>query len=205
MAISFLYFDIGNVLLKFSHRQACEQIAALCAVDAESVWDVLYASHVQEQHGRGELNDRQVYDIFCEATGTQPDFAQFDHAGSAIFQMNLDLLPLVTQLSDAGYRMGLLSNTTDSHWNYIRKRFGLLSAAFEHAVLSFEVGALKPDQKIYEAAIARAGVAPAEIFFTDDLAENVAAARAAGIDAVAYESAQRLAAELRSRGLRFNY
>jgi FMN phosphatase YigB (HAD superfamily) len=49
-----------------------------------------------------------------------------------------------------------------------------------------------------------AQVAPAEIFFTDDRAENVAGALAAGWQAVQFQSVQALSEDLRSRGVQFN-
>ena len=60
---------------------------------------------------------------------------------------------------------------------------------------------MKPDPKIFEDAIAHAGCAAAECFFTDDLAPNVEAARTHGIDAVQFESAAQLEGELQARGL----
>ena len=71
--------------------------------------------------------------------------------------------------------------------------------------MSCQVRAAKPDAAIFQAAAELAGVPPEEIFFTDDLAEHVAGAREAGFDAVQYTSTPRLVAELRDRGLRFNY
>jgi FMN phosphatase YigB (HAD superfamily) len=46
-----------------------------------------------------------------------------------------------------------------------------------------------------------AGSAPAEIFFVDDRADNVAAAREAGFDAVPYTDAQSLIETLAARGI----
>jgi HAD superfamily hydrolase (TIGR01509 family) len=60
---------------------------------------------------------------------------------------------------------------------------------------------MKPDRGIYDTAIERAGVAAHEVFFTDDRPENIAGALAAGIDAVAFTSCDKLIAELRKRGV----
>jgi putative hydrolase of the HAD superfamily len=71
---------------------------------------------------------------------------------------------------------------------------------FDDYVLSYEVGAAKPEAKIYQEAIARAQCDPEECFFTDDMAVNVEAARAHGMDAVQFLSAEQLERELRARG-----
>ena len=114
---------------------------------------------------------------------------------------------LVRRLAAAGNRLAILSNTNPVQWEYITDgRFPLLAmgqptSAFDWAILSYEVGAMKPDRAIYDAAIERAGVAADEVFFTDDRLENVEGARAAGIDAVQFVDCDGLVAQLRERGV----
>jgi FMN phosphatase YigB (HAD superfamily) len=48
-------------------------------------------------------------------------------------------------------------------------------------------------------------VSAGDIFYCDDIAANVEAARRAGFDAVQYTETPELARELRRRGVRFNY
>jgi HAD superfamily hydrolase (TIGR01509 family) len=71
--------------------------------------------------------------------------------------------------------------------------------------LSFELKACKPSPKIYTGAANKAQVRPDEIFFVDDTPGHVEGARRAGFDAVPYTTTPRLVAELRARGLEFNY
>ena len=115
-------------------------------------------------------------------------------------------MPLVAELQRAGHRLGILSNTNEMHLAHVSGgRYGIIPGLFERTALSFEVGALKPDRAIFTAAAEMAGVAPAEIFFVDDRPENVQGARTVGFDAVQYTTPPALAAELRKRGLKFNY
>jgi FMN phosphatase YigB (HAD superfamily) len=109
-------------------------------------------------------------------------------------------------LQIANRRLGILSNTCTAHWRYcIDGRYPILNSAFDVYALSYELGAVKPAAKIFAGAAQLAGVAPEKIFFVDDIAGHVAGARAAGYEAVQYTSAPALAAELRQRGLDFNY
>ena len=66
------------------------------------------------------------------------------------------------------------------------------------------VRAMKPDAKIYEFAAAQVKVAPEEIFFVDDRAENVAGARRRGWHAVQFSDARQLAEDLGQSGVEFN-
>ncbi len=207
MPPKFLYFDLGNVLLKFDHRLAATQMAEAAGVDVEQVWELVFAGDLLRQVETGELTDRQFYELFCERTGICAEYERLQQAGSAIFTPNLPMIPLVAHLKAAGYRMGILSNTSASHWEYATagRYLCLLPGAFEITILSYEARSMKPDPAIYQIAAEKAGVAPGEIFFTDDRPENVEGARQAGFDAVLFHDAPTLATELRRRGVRFNY
>jgi putative hydrolase of the HAD superfamily len=58
---------------------------------------------------------------------------------------------------------------------------------------------MKPQPAIYAKAVEAARCLPGECFFTDDIPEYVEGARQFGIDAVQFESAAQIEAELRKR------
>jgi HAD superfamily hydrolase (TIGR01509 family) len=205
MAPEFLYFDLGKVLLHFDHQQMFRQMGEVAGIDAQRVHAVLFEAGLQTEYELGQISSEAFYESFCERTGTRPDRDALARAANDIFELNVSILPVVAQLQHAGYRLGILSNTCWSHWEHCTRRFCILADAFGVHALSCEIHAAKPDPAIYAAAAERAGVAGQEIFFTDDNPENVAGARAAGFDAVQYISTPQLAAELRKRGLQFNY
>jgi putative hydrolase of the HAD superfamily len=206
MPIRFVYFDFGKVLFTFDHRRAARQMADVAGVDADRVWAVVFAGDLEHRYEAGQITSDEFYEAFCRATGTRPDRAKLLFAAGAIFELNAPIVPVVAQLQSAGYRTGVLSNTCECHWEYcVDGRYALLPGAFEKFVLSYQIGSMKPEEKIYRAAIDAAGVPPEEIFFIDDRQENVDGALAAGIDAVLYESARQCAEELQRRGLEFNY
>ena len=66
----------------------------------------------------------------------------------------------------------------------IRPAFRTAGAHADDFVLSFEVGAVKPDPRIFEVALGRLGVAPEEAIMVGDSEENDGAARALGCDFV---------------------
>jgi putative hydrolase of the HAD superfamily len=202
----FLYFDLGNVLLYFSHARMCRQMAEVAGVEEEQVRHVLFDSGLEIAYERGELSTEAFYEQFCQAIGRRPDFARLALAANDIFEVNVGMKAVIGSLLAAGCRLGLLSNTSELHFNfYADGRYALIPDAFEQLALSFKLGAVKPEAAMYEAAAQLAGVPPAEIFFTDDVLANVDGAREAGFDAVQYTSTPQLVAELRARGIEFNY
>ena len=126
-------------------------------------------------------------------------------AAADIFELNLPMLPLVAQLQQAGYPMGILSNTCETHWEHCFRRYRIVEYGFAVYALSHRIGALKPDAVDLPRGRRAGRLPPEEIFFVDDIAGHVAGARAVGFDAVQFTTAESLADELRQRGIRFNY
>ncbi len=203
--IKFLYFDLGNVLLNFDHRRAARQMAEVSSIAAEKVWEVVFASSLELDYEGGKVDDQGFYETYCRLTGSTPELANLLQAGSDIFDVNYSILPLVTQLVNARYPLGILSNTNRAHWALCQDgRYGILKPFLVHA-LSFEIKSCKPEPAIYEAAAKLAGAKPQEIFYVDDVPANVAGAVRAGFDAVQYTTTAQLAADLRKRGIACNY
>ena len=80
----------------------------------------------------------------------------------------------------------------------------VINELFDLYALSFEIGAMKPDARIYAAAAEMAGVPPEKIFFIDDREENVEGARAAGWQVELMSTPAAASEALRVRGVRFN-
>lgn len=212
MTSKLIYFDLGNVLLSFSHEKMCQQMADAAGVPLDAVRTTVFggedAHSAQIQYESGEINTDGYFDYFCRATGTRPDRQQLERAFCDIFTPMEETSKLVRELAAVGHRLAILSNTNSLQWQWCTDgRFPLLAALgdpgspFEWAVLSFEVRSMKPDRPIYDVAIARAGGPASEVFFVDDRPENVAGANAAGMDAVQFVDARQLAADLRGRGV----
>jgi putative hydrolase of the HAD superfamily len=91
-----------------------------------------------------------------------------------------DSLPTVRQLRAAGIRTALVSNCSHNTRPTIH-RLGL-EEEFDAVILSFEVGARKPQPDIYLAALEALQVRPSEAIFVDDQAEYCDGAKALGID-----------------------
>jgi glucose-1-phosphatase len=205
MQPKFVYFDLGKVLLDFEVEVMCRQMGEAVGIDAARVNEAVFASGLQLDYEAGRITSHEFYVGFCRQTGTCADYNALAIAGADIFTLNHSIVPLVAQLQAAGYRLGILSNTCEGHWEHCLQRFRLLRDCFSVYALSYKIGACKPDTEIFRAAAEMAGCRPEEIFYTDDLAGHIAGARSVGFDAVQYAGTPPLVDELRKRGVRFNY
>ena len=202
----FLYFDMGNVLVMFSHERMAAQMAAVAGIEPQRAWDILFGGDLGIRHETGAITNDQFYDEFCRAAGAANiDRAALDRAACDIFWLHTPLVAVTGRLNAAGYRLGILSNTNDAHWRYVKGRFSFLTTMFHSYAMSFEIGVMKPAPRIYADAARIAGVDPADVFYTDDRPENVAGAQAAGFDAVLFTTPAALSIELWKRGIALNY
>jgi putative hydrolase of the HAD superfamily len=198
---AFFYFDLGNVLINFSHQTAARQMAEASGCDFDKVWAVVFDGSLQTDLETGKIDSAQFCERFRQATSTRVSDSQLIRAASEIFWLNPAIVPIVGQLAAAGYRLGVLSNTCQAHWDHVWNRFGLVRYFFSVVMLSFQHGVMKPDPAFFHAAIHECGCRPEQIFFVDDRPEHVAAAKSVGIDAVTYVSAVDLGRQLAARGV----
>jgi epoxide hydrolase-like predicted phosphatase len=92
----------------------------------------------------------------------------------------------IRALKDRGLRLGLLTNNVKEFGEHWRTMFPL-DELFEEVVDSSHVGMRKPERGIYELTCTRMGITPEEAVFIDDNADNIAAARAYGMEAVHFQ------------------
>ncbi len=98
-------------------------------------------------------------------------------------ETNRGWLAAMRRTRDRGFFVGLLSNMVpswDRHW----RRMIPPEPVFNDVVLSFQVGARKPDRAIFQLCARRAGAAPGNCLLVDDNPGNCAGARAAGWQAI---------------------
>jgi putative hydrolase of the HAD superfamily len=100
-------------------------------------------------------------------------------------------VPIVLDALDAaGVRLAVVSNW-DSRLPALLDRLGL-RARFEHLIVSHLEGIEKPDPRLFEIALDRAGARPEDVLHVGDRADlDLAGARAAGIAGVVVDRAGR--------------
>lgn len=99
-------------------------------------------------------------------------------------EVNFELFDFIGELHKQ-YKTGILSNTGGLFWQYFDREE--MAKYFDDVLLSYEVGIVKPDLRIFELAAERLGVLPEECVFVDDNEGNVQAAEGCGMKGVLYE------------------
>jgi putative hydrolase of the HAD superfamily len=194
-----IILDMGRVLVHFDFTRAYSAFGALCPCPAEDMSRRLFATDLVQRHETGRMPPQDFHARFSELLGLDLEYERFCEIWGSIFTHALLPEELLASLA-ARYRLILLSNTNPIHFETIRARYPHL-AHFHDLVLSYQVGAMKPDPAIYRAAIELAGCKPEECFYADDILEFVEGGRRAGMDAVQFKSREQLEREMRARGI----
>ncbi len=203
--IAFVYFDLGNVLARFSVDRACRNLAARWPVSPEEVRRVIWTEKVQDRFEHGFEDDESFATIVRNGLGLHVDECPTDELLdllSDMFDPIVEMESVVHDVRESGCKLGILSNTCNAHWRWLmRASYPSLGGRFDVVVLSYEEGVMKPHAKIYELAELKAAVLPEQILFFDDREENVQAAKDAGWDAHLFIDAAGAREVLKSRGV----
>ena len=197
-----LIFDLGKVLIPFDFKRGYQALGAHCPYPESEIRRRIAATGLVEKLEKGLMEPEDFVARLSEALEVRLDYDEFCNMWSCIFYGQL-IPDAVLESLARRYRMVLLSNTNCIHFQKIRENYPLLRY-FDELVLSFEVHAMKPEPAIFQAAIERAGCAPEQCFYTDDIGDFVEAARRQGIDAVQFESADQLQREMQTRGINWS-
>ena len=196
--VSHVFLDVGGTLL-YSEPSASEILHRIFAarghfMDRERIVRLLRTPETivtlirpfpagRENEFFREMNARIV-----EHLGLKPDDAMLDetHAefdGGVAWRTYPEAIDTLKALRGAGFRLGIISNASHTLPETLRK-IGL-SEYFDTITYSFDVGAEKPDVRIFRRAVARAGV-PEErsLHAGDSFQADYLGARRAGLHAV---------------------
>jgi HAD superfamily hydrolase (TIGR01509 family) len=191
----FVYFDLGNVLVKFDHAIATRQLAELAGCSFAASQFALFDSGLETRYETGLVNSADFASEINRQLGTRHSEACILEAVSAIFEPNPDILKGLEHIRATGVGIGLLSNTCEGHWEWLRRqRWATVEGWFAPVVLSYEAKSMKPDTAIYLHCERCCGFSGSQIFFTDDRADNIAAAAARGWETYQFGSTDGLIA-----------
>ena len=199
---SAIVFDLGNVLLPFDYSIILDNFEKVRSGLGKNFADFYKSNYgVHRKFERGDLSEEKFTDTMLNVLDHEVTKQEFYRIYSEIFTVNEELVGKLPILKRK-YELVLLSNTNSIHQKYGWGSYSFLSN-FDKLVLSHEVLAVKPEEKIYRAVEAFTSVPSDEHFYIDDVLEYVNAAKTLGWHAAQFVGNDALFGEFRRRGIRF--
>jgi len=195
MTIRAVIWDIGGVLVRTEDREPRMRQAERLGLTREALVYLVFDSEMGQKAQLGAVSAKELLEYVCQAVHLPvEEAANFEQEFFAGDRLDADLVNYIRSLRTR-YRTGIISNAWDDVRSMINERWKMADA-FDQIVLSAEVKIGKPDPRVFKLALENLGVAPEEAVFIDDFAHNIEGARAVGMHAIQFQTAEQIRADL---------
>ena len=197
--IDTVVFDLGNVLVRWDPY--LPYVGRMERADVEAFFsaiDFAGFNHRQDAGRSWAAARAELAETFPQHVAALDLY--LDHFADSIAGPVPGSSELVRELIAAGIRVLGLTNWSAETFHLAVPAAPVIGL-LEGVLVSGEVGIAKPDPRIFALLTERFGVDPGRTVFTDDVASNVAAARAGGYIGLQFTSADRLRGDLVALGV----
>ena len=184
-------FDFGGVLYRMPSPRHMQRLLRFFGVRDPGPITMAIASPLESELVMdlmtGRLPEHELWSRLARDLGIRPTLLSlFRKSGLAQRRLDRGLSAYLAGLRPR-YRTAILTNAGSD----FRATFGqayTLESFVDQLIISAEEGLAKPDPQLYHLALERLGVTAEETLFVDDIPENVAAAQAAGLNALLHQN-----------------
>jgi len=194
--IKAIIFDFGGVYFTYSKELRLKALRKKLGIEEEII-EKAWSKYIDD-YNKGRISEGEFWKRFKRDLGLRITNQELRRTILSIFRPIKPVHKLVKELRK-NFKVGLL--TDQSKWLDILDKKYKIYKNFDRVVVSYKVGAIKPNKKIYRIALKKLGVRPEEIVFIDDDKENVEGARRVGMKAILFKNSTQLRKELEKLGL----
>ncbi len=200
MTIKAIVFDIGGVLLRtedHSPREALEEKYGLAPNGAD---ELVFNSQIAKKATVGLVETSMIWLHVAKTLNLTPnDLVEFKRSFWAGDRLDKNLLTYLQNLKK-DYITALLSNAWGNMRKILARDFNIFQGVtVDQIIISAEVGAAKPDPKIFTLLAEKLCINFDQILFIDDFVENVTAAKKLGIITIHYKPNLNLIEKIESK------
>lgn len=178
-------FDLGNVLVHIESQPALVAMAEIAGVSRAEL-ERRFAA-IGREFETGAIDTPTAVDRLLSGGRTARARRLVEATFAARFTPIASTIEFAHTLAERGVFTALASNTNPLDYGEVRSRYPDVLAPFAGRIfLSYEMGVMKPACEFYRHIHVSLGLEAADCLFVDDLEENVAGARTAGMRAVRF-------------------
>ena len=185
MSIRAVLFDLGGVIVRTEYQAPRQHLAERLGMEYDDLVKIVFDSDSGYQASIGAIPPEAHWDwVLKRLKRPASELESIRHeffAGDIIDRTLLDFLRSLR----GTYKTGLISNAWGDLREYLLRE--KIDDAFDHMIISAEVGAVKPEAKIYQTALEQVGVKPKEMVFVDDFAVNIVGCEKIGIQGILFK------------------
>lgn len=195
MAIHAILWDIGGVLERTEDLTPRQKVAERLEIEMPDLTRLLFGHTDNFRVQLGEITPEEHWENVRGELGlSEGEMATVRQEFFAGDRLDMDLVDDIRELKH-DYCTVVLSNYMAVLRDRIMDEWDI-GDAFNHLIISAEVGMMKPHPEIYQFALETIGFDPEETVFIDDFIENVEGAQAVGIHGILFTSPAQAKTEL---------
>ena len=198
--IDVIVFDLGGVIVNVNFGSPLGMLFDNSGTVRNTFKDKSDFMSLLRQYETGKISAAAFHERIGDYLETELSFDEFNSASNEAIEAGDDGIDGIVKTLSKKYQLAILSNTNPVHYEYIKEKYSIIGL-FDHILLSYEMGTMKPDIEAYEKLINATSKPPSQHLFIDDRIENIDAAKEIGMDGIHYKSIKGLIAALRERGI----
>jgi len=199
-AVKAIVFDFGNVICAFDNSIFLRGLLPYTGKSFGDLEELIYRSDLPVRYETGLITSEEFFGKVSERCNLSISRERFIDAFTGIFTPLPGTFRLIRELKER-YRVGLLSNTNEWHYEYFFKTIDIFPW-FDSVTLSYKVKEMKPGPRIYRDALEKLKVEPKECVYIDDIEAYAEAASGLGMRGIRYVSDASLRESLGAFGVR---
>ena len=195
MSIKVVFFDLGGVIVRTEFQAPRQQLAERLGLEYDDLSKIVFDSDSGLRASIGDITSADHWALVVkrlkrpasELAAIRDEF----FAGDIV---DRTLVEYIRSLRGK-HKTGLISNAWSDLRDFItREKF---DDAFDKMIISAEVGAMKPEPKIFQIALDHFGVSPREAVFVDDFPANIDGCEKIGMKGILFKDAESTLAQLK--------
>ncbi|MBD0785598.1 HAD family phosphatase [Vibrio sp. Y2-5] len=194
-------FDIGNVVV----RWAPLEIIRLTFGDSNTVEErakLIFQSETWLRLNKGEITENEAKAQYKDALGlTELECERLFYYVKQTQILIYGSVDLIKRCKSAGFNVLALTDNVHEIVSHLKSTYTFWDL-FDGAIVSAEVGLLKPQPEIYQLLLSRYALNASETVFIDDMPNNVKGAEFVGISVIQFENVVQCELALRLLGVR---
>jgi epoxide hydrolase-like predicted phosphatase len=188
MSIKAVFFDLGGVIVRTEFQAPRQQLAERLGMEYDDLSKIVFDSDSGIRATMGEITSADHWvSVLQRLKRPASELALIRDEFFAGDIVDRTLVEYIRSLRGK-YKTGLISNAWSDLRDFIvREKF---DDAFDKMIISSEVGAAKPEPKIFQIALEQFGVKPNEAVFVDDFYVNIEGCEKVGIKGIHFKDAE---------------
>jgi epoxide hydrolase-like predicted phosphatase len=185
MSIKAVFFDLGGVIVRTEFQVPRQQLADRLGMDYDDLNRIVFDTESSGRASIGEITSEEHWTSIVQRL--KRPTSELSLIRDEFFAGDIVDRTLVEYIRSlrGKYKTGLISNAWgDLREFVVREKF---DDAFDRMIISAEVGAMKPEAKIFQVALEQFGVSPNEAVFVDDFLINIEGCEKVGMQGIHFK------------------